>query len=108
MTITKKRGADMKIQTTIKNLPEKIRQISQLQMPPNTSVWLIIDDKSMKELKENDEKPEKSRWVKIAERISRESPLDEEAGEELRRLSREFRENFRFREPPHFEHIEDD
>ncbi len=91
----------MEIQTTVEEFPEKIRR---LKISPKAPIRVIIDDTQIK----TTEPPQKSRWAEIAERISKESPLSEEAGKELRRLSREFRDNFRFREPPHFEHIEDD
>lgn len=92
----------MEIQTTIEKLPEKIRQ---LNISPKTSVRVIIEDE---DTTPESPKTKKSRWAEIAERISKESPLDEKAGEALRKASREFRDNFRFREPPTFEQTDND
>ena len=39
----------------------------------------------------------KGKWARVAERISREAPLNEEAAGELRRISRAFRDDFAFR-----------
>ena len=82
----------MEIQTKIENL---LRIIRDLDLPPSTPVRVIIDDKDM-----ISEPVGKGRWAKLAERISKESPLDEKAGEALRKASKEFRNNFQFRLPP--------
>ncbi len=50
----------------------------------------------------------KRKWAKVAEGLGKGNLPDEKAGEALRKASREFRDNFRFREPPNFEHIEND
>lgn len=92
----------MEIQTTIEKFPEKIRK---LNISPKTSIRVIIEDE---EITQDSSKTKKSRWAEIAEQISKESPLDEKAGEALRKASREFRDNFRFREPPSFEHTDND
>ncbi len=84
----------MEFQTTIEKLPELIRK---LNLPPQTRIRLIIDDRN---LVSYSPKPGKGRWAKLAERISKESPLDEKAGEALRKASKEFRNNFQFRLPP--------
>ncbi len=47
----------------------------------------------------------KGKWAQVAERLGKENLLGGEAGEALRKASREFRDNFRFREPPNFEYI---
>ncbi|MFW5637353.1 MAG: hypothetical protein ACOC23_09530 [Thermodesulfobacteriota bacterium] len=86
----------MEIQTTIEKLPEIIRK---LNLPSQTAIRVIIDDR---EIAKHSPPPEKNRWAMIAERISENSPLDKKAGEVLRAASRDFRNNFRFREPPSF------
>lgn len=48
--------------------------------------------------------PKTGKWAQVAERQG--NLLDREAGEMLRKASREFRENFEFRTPPHFEGTE--
>ncbi|MCP4111964.1 MAG: hypothetical protein GY749_41625 [Desulfobacteraceae bacterium] len=48
------------------------------------------------------------KWAQVAERLGKGNLLDREAGKTLRKASQEFRDNFRFREPPDFEHIEND
>jgi hypothetical protein len=50
--------------------------------------------------------PQKSKWAKVAEEMASENLLSGGAGKELRGLSREFREDFTLREPPHFENHE--
>lgn len=101
MTTIKEKEPDVEFQIKIKDIPEKIRTLG---MSPEDIVRLVIDDAH---IQSKSSKTKKSRWAEAVERIS-ETPLSEEAAEHLRKASREFRENFRFREPPHFENIEDD
>jgi hypothetical protein len=92
----------MEIQTTIEKLPEAIKNLG---ISPKTSIRIIIDNHQV--LTETS-KPKTGRWAKVVERISKDTPLNEEAGEALRQASREFRDNFRFREPSNFEQIKND
>ncbi|MCP4353397.1 MAG: AbrB/MazE/SpoVT family DNA-binding domain-containing protein [Desulfobacterales bacterium] len=55
-----------------------------------------------------EEFPGNGKWAQVAERVGKGNLLDREAGETLRKASQEFRDNFRFREPPDFKHIEND
>jgi len=93
MVTTKEKRSDMEIQTTIRELPQRIKH---LNISPETSIRIIID-----ELKDEKKPVEESKWAKVAKKISEESPLRGH-GETLRKASREFRDNFSFREPPHF------
>ena len=101
MTVIKEKETNMEIQTTIKDFPKKVRQ---LDVSPGASVRLIIKDV---EIATKPPKTKKSKWAEVAERISKEAPL-RGASEEFLKFSREFRDNFRFREPPHFEKIKTD
>jgi hypothetical protein len=51
---------------------------------------------------------QKGKWAQVAEKMAGENLLDRESGESLRKASREFRKNFGFREPPHFDSVEND
>lgn len=90
----------MEIQTTIKELPQRIKS---LNISPETSIRVIID-----ELKIKKRPVEKGRWAKMVEKINSENILDKESGEALRDAVKEFRGNFQFRKPPHFKGIEDE
>jgi len=46
----------------------------------------------------------RGKWSQVAERLAEKNLAEGGIGETLRKTSREFRENFGFREPPHFEH----
>ncbi len=45
----------------------------------------------------------RGKWAQLAERLAQKNLAEGDVGETLRKASREFRENFGFREPPHFE-----
>jgi len=77
----------MEIQTTIKEFPEKIKQLG---IPPDAAIRVILDDQVVNDPKEG---CEKSRWAVAADLISRTSPLSKEAAEHLRKHSRQFRGN---------------
>ena len=104
MITVKERDSGMEIQTTVKELPDRIRQ---LKISPETIVRVIIDIRAPEEEEKDYREPKKSKWAAVADRIS-ETSLSAEAAKCMRNASREFRENFRFRSPPHFEHIEND
>lgn len=86
----------MEIQTTVREFPQRIKN---LNVSPETSIRVIID-----QIKDQDQK---GKWAKVAEKISVESPLRGH-GEVLKKVSQEFRNNFRFRKLPDFNHIEDE
>lgn len=92
----------MEILTTIKDLSTDIKN---LDVSPDTPVIVTVlgADTTNQPLKAD---REKGRWAKIAREISRKSPLRGK-GDSLRKASRTFRENFCFREPPHFKLSED-
>ena len=96
--------ANMEIQTTIRDFPKKI---GGLNVSPETPIRVFLDIQVISEEDAAPDKPKKSKWAEVAERISKESPL-RGVGEELRKASREFRDNFHFREPPYFENIKTD
>ena len=89
----------MEIQTTVEEFPEKIRQ---LKISPKASIRVIIDLQEAEDSEKDGKGPEKSKWAAAAKRISKEAPL-RGASDDLLKLSRDFRENFNFREPPCFE-----
>ena len=66
----------------------------------------VIVMRSVKPETDDNDLPKKGKWARVAERMTKENILDKGSGETLRKASREFRKNFGFREPPHFEHIE--
>ena len=86
----------MEIQTKIKDFPDKIRQ---LNISPETIVRVIIDVQADENSEKESNESKKSKWAMAAERISKEAPL-RGASEDLIKLSRDFRDNFNFREPP--------
>ncbi len=86
----------MEIQTKVKDLPDKIRQ---LNISPETIIRVIIDVQAAEDSERKGKEPEKSKWAMAVERISKEAPL-RGASEDLIKLSRDFRDNFKFRKPP--------
>ena len=94
----------MEIQTTVKDLPDKIRE---LRISPETIVRVIIDVHAAEGSEKDARDSDKSKWAAVADRIAKAS-ISEEAAEYIRKASRDFRKNFRFRAPPHFDWIEDE
>ncbi len=94
----------MEIQTTVEEFPEKIRR---LKISPKAAIRVIIDVQAAEDCEKGGKGTEKSKWAIAAERIA-ETPLSEEAAEHLRKTSREFRMNFRFKDLSDFGASEDD
>ena len=92
---------NMEIQTTGKDLSATIEKLC---ITPETVIKLIIDTPDRK----SNPGEHQGKWAKVAEKLARENILSAEMGKSVRKASREFRDNFRFREPPHFEHFEND
>lgn len=88
----------MEIQTIFKDLPAIIKQ---LDISPDASVRVTIEKIERKDQK-------KRHWAEVAQRISQEGLLTDEAAAVLHQASRNFREDFQFREPPYFEQTENE
>ncbi len=86
--------ANMEIQTTIRDFSKKI---GELNVSPETPIRVFLDIQVISEEDAAPDKPKKSKWAEVAERISKENLLDRESAELLRQASREFREDFNFR-----------
>ena len=80
------KGIGMEIQTTVKDFPEKVRE---LRLSPNAFIKITLSDFA------DNREYKKSRWAKAVERIRSENYLKGKS-EEANKLFRQFRDEFSF------------
>ncbi|MBF0258725.1 MAG: hypothetical protein HQK62_07795 [Desulfamplus sp.] len=72
---------------------------------PNTTFKIILEVKEVKPEIAEPQQATQNKWAKVLADF-RKKPFSKEASETLKKASQSFREDFAFREPPHFRNTE--